>query len=157
MNPERLSFHPDPPVPNDAVSGDSYPMLRKTGRVFVVIVAVFTLAYYRLDVLPMAAHSLVPVFWLAVSGFVIGLIFRRTLFVPCFIAWWLVVLATVVRRSAMSSVPLVSQLFGGALLGYPDWAVRFAQALRLGIYFWALWVGAKLAHRLRRSRRAAGP
>ena len=128
-----------------------YPALRKAGIAFIATAVVFSAVYYRYELLPMALSTLRPFLGLLVVGFVVGLVFRRSIFVPCFLAWWVVLIAAMVRRSSLSGIPLGSQLFDGALLGYPEWSLRVAQCLRLGVYFWALWLGAGIARRLRRS------
>ncbi len=131
---------------------DDFPAMRKTGRFLLAALAIFVVLYY--PAVTLAEHTLIPFFGLLFVGLLLGSALPGRRFWPCFVAWWLVFMASVLRRSALADMPLASQIFEGALLAYPAWAVWLAEALRLGVYFWALWLGAGLGRRIR--GRAAG-
>jgi hypothetical protein len=137
----------DPHAPEEQSPALGYPALRLTGRIVFGLVLLVLLVYYPFWA--MLLHTLIPFMALAAIGFFVGLFFRRHLFLACFFTWWLVLMASVLRRSALATVPLATQIFDGALLGYPTFAVWFAEALRQLSYFAALWLGARLGRRVR--------
>jgi hypothetical protein len=122
--------------------------LHRAGRLLTAALALFYLFYY--PALILAVRTAVPVVALLGVGLVLGLIFWRRLFWACVSVWWAVVLAVLVRRLSLAHLPLATQVFDGALVGYPAWSVWLAELLRLGLYFWSLWLGGRLGRRLRR-------
>lgn len=128
---------------------EQFPAMRKAARGLLIAALVFLVLYYQLAVFPMVLHSIAPLLGLGLMGFAIGLVARKRLFLACFFTWWLVLMAVILRRSSMSSVPLAAQLFDGALVSYPGWAVWLAQMYRIVAYFFALWYGGRLGRRLR--------
>ncbi|MBI5440359.1 MAG: hypothetical protein HY900_04010 [Deltaproteobacteria bacterium] len=141
--------------PEAAHAAVSYPAMRKAGRLLALLSVAFLVLYYQLDLFPMVLHSIPPLVGLLVLGSVVGLFCRKRLFLACFFTWWLILMAVILRRSSMASVPLAAQLFDGALISYPAWAVWFAQCYRLVAYFFALWYGGRLGRRLRFGRATA--
>lgn len=137
---------------------EAYPALRAARRVLIGAVLLFTLAYYNIDLIPMVGHTLIPFVALVGLGTVVGALVPRKLAVVVVCLWWITVLASLLRRSAVADLPLGSQIFDGALKFYPSWGVWLAEALRLGVYLWALWLGGKTGRRLfRRGATAEAP
>jgi hypothetical protein len=136
---------------------EAYPALRATRRALLGLVLLFAVVYYNADLLPMVGHTLIPFAALFGTGIVLGTLAPRRLPVATFTVWWLVILAAALRRSALSDVPLGTEIFGGALAKYPTWGAWTAEALRLAVYLWALWLGGKAGRRLFRRSALGGP
>lgn len=141
-----------PPQPEGLPHRDDYPALRLARRALLGAVLLFALTYYNLDLLPMMRYTMPPFLGLVAIGAVVGVAAPRKLVVATFAVWWVVVLAVVMRRSALSTGPLGTEIFHGALAKYPAGGVWVAEFLRLGVYLWALWLGGKGGRRLRQGR-----
>ncbi len=148
MSTEPAREQPTPETQRQ-VQEDSYPALRKAGRVLIGAALAVLLVVYFPALPAMVVHTLIPFVGLTAVGLVLGLLFPRRLFIACFFAWWAVLMAVLLRRSAMSDIPLSTQIYDGALEGYPDWAVWLGQVYRLGAYYLALRLGGGLGRRLR--------
>jgi hypothetical protein len=136
-------------TPEDSADAAAYPALRLARRAAVGAVGLFALAYYNLDLLPMVGHTVIPLVALVGIGAALGAVAPGRLPMATFVTWWVVALASLLRRSAVSNLPLGSQIFDGVLKYYPTWGVWAAEILRLGVYLWALWLGGRLGRRLR--------
>ena len=80
----------------------------------------------------------------AVQGGAAGFVGRRKTVIVYAVLAWLVVAAVIVRRMATARFSPELIMFDGALAGYPLWSVWFAEAVRVGVNLWSLWLGARL-------------
>lgn len=127
--------------------------IRVACQILLVLLAVAAAFYY--PILTLAVRTLIPFLALTMVGFFLGLVFKGGIFWPCAVTWEIVLFAALFRRLALADLPLATQIFDGALFGYPTWAVWTAEVGRLVVYFGALWLGASLGRRMRRGRNRA--
>lgn len=135
---EALPAEPSPAAPHPARWGRR---LLLWGGGFLLVL------YYNTALIGMALHTFIPFVALTVIGLVLGLLFARHARLACYWAFFLILIAAVVRRAATHDEPLGAVIFGGALSMYPIWAVWLGWLGRLGVYLGALRLGARVAHK----------